>query len=152
MTVEIFLRKMKSIRNELACDPYYKAKNEYITGLVDMADVTIRILEGEEEMIKTACFCDVCDSKAEEKVYDSALVLKNRLIEMPNIERETVEILFRYLNLDKDDNTLSEMNICEDCFDSIRNSVRNFRDARILPLKQDARIMRGGGKIERYKG
>jgi len=48
MTVEIFLRKIKSIRNELACDPYYKAKNEYITGLVDMADVAIRILEGEE--------------------------------------------------------------------------------------------------------
>jgi hypothetical protein len=47
MTVEIFLRKIKSIRNELACDPYYKAKNEYITGLVDMADVAIRILEGE---------------------------------------------------------------------------------------------------------
>jgi hypothetical protein len=47
MTVEIFLRKIKSIRKELACDPYYKAKNEYITGLVDMADVAIRILEGE---------------------------------------------------------------------------------------------------------
>ena len=47
MTVEIFLRKIKSIRNELACDPYYKAKNEYITGLVDMADVAIRIMEGE---------------------------------------------------------------------------------------------------------